>query len=101
MALVFCGAAVIHRDDVPLFASLFVLLVMFVSLVALAWALGVQVPVCQEDSVLVGVGSFNRGRWTQYECGPALDDCRGADVNGDGEVNVLDVQLVVNAYLQP
>ena len=31
-------------------------------------------PRCQEDAVLVGVGDFNRGRWTSYECGPAVDD---------------------------
>jgi hypothetical protein len=28
------------------------------------------------------------------------DTSNSADVNGDGEVNVLDVQLVVNAYLE-
>lgn len=33
-----------------------------------------SVPQCQEDVVLVGVGDFNKGRWTSYECGPAVDD---------------------------
>jgi len=32
------------------------------------------VPRCQEDAVLVGEGDFNKGRWTGYVCGPALDD---------------------------
>jgi len=34
------------------------------------------VPVCQEDSVLVGVpeSGFSYGRWQFYECGPAVDD---------------------------
>lgn len=31
-------------------------------------------PRCPEDSVLVGVGSFENGRWSSYECGPAYDD---------------------------
>ena len=31
-------------------------------------------PSCWEDSVLVGVGDFENGRWTEYRCGPALDD---------------------------
>ena len=33
-----------------------------------------RVPVCQEDEVLVGIGDFDKGRWQQYRCGPALDD---------------------------
>ena len=33
-----------------------------------------KVPVCQEDVVLLGVGRFDRGRWTLYQCGPAVDD---------------------------
>lgn len=32
-----------------------------------------QVPVCEEDAVLIGTGDFD-GRYTQYVCGPALDD---------------------------
>lgn len=31
-------------------------------------------PACPEDAVLVGTGSFENGRWTDYECGPAVDD---------------------------
>ena len=31
-------------------------------------------PACEEDAVLVGVGDFEAGRWTAYECGPARDD---------------------------
>ena len=29
---------------------------------------------CQEDAVLIGMGAFEDGRWTWYECGPALDN---------------------------
>ena len=34
-------------------------------------------PSCWEDSVLVGVGDFEDGRWEEYRCGPALDDFEG------------------------
>lgn len=33
-----------------------------------------EVPRCNEDAVLVGEGRFEFGAWTQYRCGPALDD---------------------------
>jgi len=32
------------------------------------------VPVCNEDSVLLGVGEFSYGRWEFFECGPTVDD---------------------------
>ena len=35
------------------------------------------VPQCPEDAVLVGSGDFNAGRYSAYECGPALDDFEG------------------------
>ena len=31
-------------------------------------------PKCQEDQVLVGVGEFEDGRWSGYDCGQAVDD---------------------------
>jgi len=34
-------------------------------------------PRCAEDVVLVGVGEFEGGQWTAYECGPAVDDFAG------------------------
>jgi len=34
-----------------------------------------SIPQCSEDAVIVGVGDFVNGRWSQYVCGPALDDC--------------------------
>ena len=33
-----------------------------------------RIPVCHEDVVLLGFGNFERGRWTSYVCGPAVDD---------------------------
>jgi hypothetical protein len=33
-----------------------------------------RIPMCPEDSVLVGVGQFEHGRWDAYTCGPARDD---------------------------
>lgn len=33
-----------------------------------------ELPRCQKDSVLVGVGNFEYGYWDSYECGPAADD---------------------------
>ena len=32
------------------------------------------VPRCQEDAVIVGMGDFNHGRWSEHVCGPSLDD---------------------------
>jgi hypothetical protein len=32
------------------------------------------IPPCAEDVVIIGVGSFEDGRWTAYACGPAADD---------------------------
>lgn len=31
-------------------------------------------PQCREDAVVVGVGDFDDGRWSEYVCGPAFDD---------------------------
>ena len=57
-----------------------------VAALALAFCVGLQagrsepdpMPKCPEDSVLVGVGSFERGHWDAFECGPARDDYVGA-----------------------
>ena len=32
------------------------------------------IPPCPEDSVISGYGDFDLGRWSNYECGPAVDD---------------------------
>lgn len=32
------------------------------------------IPVCEEDQVLMGTGEFKNGQWSQYTCGPAVDD---------------------------
>lgn len=53
-------------------------------LLLLAWAAipdgpnAPTLPACPEDSVLVGLGAFDSGRWTAYQCGPAVDDYREA-----------------------
>lgn len=36
-----------------------------------------RTPVCPEDTVIVGIGDFEHGRWTAYECGPSTDDYYG------------------------
>ena len=33
-----------------------------------------KIPHCNEDVTLIGIGQFDSGRWSQYECGPAVDD---------------------------
>lgn len=54
-------------------------------LLILAWTLAPdgpdspdRMPACPEDAVLVGVGSFEHGRWSEYVCGPAVDDYEGS-----------------------
>lgn len=37
-------------------------------------AISTEMPRCQEDQVLIGVGQFENGYWDSYECGPAADD---------------------------
>ena len=39
-----------------------------------------RIPGCQEDVVLLGSGSFERGRWSSYVCGPAVDDYQKGDL---------------------
>ena len=45
------------------------------------------IPKCHEDVTLVGVGNFGRGRWSSYECGPALDDFSGAPIVKGGKLS--------------
>ena len=51
-----------------------VVLVFLLGLVAFDLTPIRMTPSCWEDSVLVGVGDFENGRWTEYRCGPSLDD---------------------------
>ena len=57
--------------------------VLLVVLIILVWVLGgvltsiPLVPRCAEDTVVVGQGDFEEGRWSYYICGPALDDFIG------------------------
>lgn len=53
------------------FALVALLLTANVLIVALAFT---RIPRCEEDQVIVGVGAYTDGRWSVYECGPALDD---------------------------
>ena len=54
------------------------LVVMAVALCVVAWlVVSTSLPRCEEDQVLVGRGDFENGRWSAYECGPALDDFGG------------------------
>ena len=53
----------------------FALLVAAILLTAVALlALPPRIPACEEDAVIVGIGDFEAGRWSGYECGPARDD---------------------------
>lgn len=95
----------VHPDDVLLVTALVVVLVLAILLVVLGASASAMVEVgCGENAYLVGQGDYDRGRWESVGCGPVIDDLipasASADVNGDGVVDVLDVQLVVNAFLQ-
>ena len=37
----------------------------------------IEIPVCPEDTVLIGTGSYKQGRWEDYYCGPSIDDYQG------------------------
>lgn len=97
----------VHPDDVLLVTALVVVLVLAILLVVLGASASAMVEVgCGENAYLVGQGDYDRGRWESVGCGPVIDDLVSAsasanryDVNMDGQINVLDVQLVVNAYL--
>lgn len=39
-----------------------------------------EVPACAEDVVLVGQGDFVDGYWSEYVCGPAVDDYVDGDI---------------------
>ena len=62
------------------------LIVILISVVALLFLIAFQLtplrmtPSCWEDSVIVGVGDFEDGRWEEYRCGPSLDDYYEGDV---------------------
>jgi hypothetical protein len=47
------------------------LLVCCILLAGCSWSI---IPACQEDAVIVGQGDFVEGYWTEYVCGPSLDD---------------------------
>ena len=51
-----------------------VILVFILGLIAFDLTPVRMTPSCWEDSVLVGVGDFENGRWEEYRCGPSLDD---------------------------
>lgn len=72
------------------FVSLYLLGLLAIILIALLVKPVRPVPRCQEDVVLVGYGDFERGRWSSYACGPAVDDYIG------GYSNVLQTRLRSN-----
>jgi hypothetical protein len=55
----------------------YLVIVLWLAGISILVVMGTQayfLPACQEDSVLVGQGQFRGGRWTEYVCGPAVDD---------------------------
>ena len=91
------------RGSRALVVALVVVLVVAAGLAALDLAGVRRMPACQEDAALVGEGEFLLGRWTRYRCGPAVDDylaCSVGDLNGDGRIDALDVQLLFDKVLQ-
>ena len=50
-------------------------LLMAVAIVIAAVAITTpHIPACEEDQVLVGTGDFDHGHYSEYVCGPAVDD---------------------------
>lgn len=54
-------------------------IIMFFATIIAAYVFGGHAPVlprCHEDQVIVGIGQFDDGLWSEYQCGPSLDDWR-------------------------
>ena len=66
------------RSQQYLLITALVTILLLAFLVAwVAFVLPRDLPSCPEDSTLVGGGNFERGRWSYYLCGPAMDDFEG------------------------
>jgi len=66
-------------------SMLYLLVVLIIAglLMGLVWASTLRpANPCYEDSVLIGMGSFENGRWTFYVCGPAIDDFTDIYIEG-------------------
>ena len=58
------------------FNDLIIAIAIFILAITAATYIGrlMYIPQCHEDAVIVGIGDFENGRWTEYICGPSLDD---------------------------
>lgn len=65
--------------DLGFYAALMALGIVLGAFLGVGDAEAFQPPACPEDSVIVGVGAFEHGRWSAYTCGPAFDDYQQED----------------------
>jgi len=78
----------LHRKTRVLKSILYVLIVLIIAglLTGLVYtSTSRPVDPCYEDSVLVGEGQFENGRWTFYVCGPSIDDFTEVCIEGPEE----------------
>ena len=63
-------------DTTELHAAILIITLIFIATLLVGGTAGYMlvIPRCSEDVVLVGEGEFDAGRWSDYSCGPAVDD---------------------------
>ena len=68
------------NDYKPIFVLWFSIIGLFVLVIVCSFLgellpdLLASYPQCYEDAVIVGIGDFEDGLWSEYICGPSLDD---------------------------
>lgn len=62
-----------RRDRMTKLLLLALTLIVIVTIIAMIKPMRL-VPACHEDVVLIGYGDFENGQWSNYSCGPAIDD---------------------------
>ena len=57
-----------------LFAFVIIFSIVFFGFLAMVDWQHSDIPRCDEDAVIIGAGEYANGRWSQYVCGPSVDD---------------------------
>jgi hypothetical protein len=66
----------VMNERAKIFIAFLILIGLIVAMVAVGSS---RVPSCDEGDVIVGIGDFDKGRWSRYICVP-LDTLKGSGV---------------------